>query len=95
MGNVLTVALSAFASSGVCARNWCWMRLPSWASTSAGTSFGVWVTKKMPTPFDLISRTVWVIWSMKALEASLNSRCASSKKKTSFGRSVSPTSGRS
>ena len=33
-------AFSAFASSGVNARSACCTRLPSWASTSAGTSFG-------------------------------------------------------
>jgi len=89
------VALSALASLGVCARSWCCTRDPSWASTSSGTSFGVWVTKNTPTPLDRISRTVWAIASRKAFEASRNSRWASSKKKTSFGLSMSPTSGRS
>ncbi len=92
---MFTVALSALASFGVCARSWCWTRDPSWASTASGTSVGLWVTKKTPTPFDRISRTVWAIWSRNAFDASWNSRCASSKKKTSFGLSASPTSGRS
>ena len=92
---MLTVALSALASFGVCARSWCWTREPSWASTASGTSVGLWVTKKTPTPFERISRTVWAIWSRNAFEASLKSRCASSKKKTSLGLSTSPTSGRS
>ena len=95
VGKVLAVALSAFASSGVKARSACWTRLPSWARTSPGMSFGVWVMKKMPTPLERIRRTVWTTWSRNALEASLNSRCASSKKNTSFGTSASPTSGSS
>ena len=37
------------------------------SSTSAGTSFGVWVTKKTPTPFERISRTVCATESRKAL----------------------------
>ena len=44
-------------------------------------SFGVWVMKKTPTPFERISRTVWVTDSMNALLAPSKSRCASSKKK--------------
>ena len=92
---MLTVALSALASSGVNARSACCTRLPSWPSTSSGTSLGVWVTKKTPTPLERISRTVCAIESRKSLLASLNSRCASSKKNTSFGLSESPTSGRS
>ena len=71
------------------------MREPSWPSTSSGTSVGDCVTKKTPTPLERISRTVWAIWSRKASEASLKSRCASSKKKTSLGLSRSPSSGRS
>ncbi len=47
----------------------------------------------MPTPRERISRTTWVIVDWKSFDASLNSRCASSKKNTSFGLSVSPTSG--
>ena len=87
--------MSALASFGVAARSWCWMREPSWARTASGTSVGLCVTKKTPTPLERISRTVCAIWSRNALDASLNSRCASSKKKTSFGLSRSPTSGRS
>ena len=49
--------------------------------------------KKTPTPFDRIKRTVWVTDSRKAFVVSSNRRCASSKKKTSFGFSRSPTSG--
>ena len=66
-GNVEAVALSALASSGVKARSACCTRLPSWARTSPGTSFGVWVTKKTPTPLDRISRTVWAIASRNVL----------------------------
>ena len=68
---------------------------PSWESTSEGTSRGVWVTKKTPTPLERISRTVWAIASRKASEASSKSRCASSKKNTSLGFSRSPASGSS
>ena len=50
--------LRALASSGVKARRACCTRLPSWPSTSAGTSLGVCVTKKMPTPLERMSRTV-------------------------------------
>ncbi len=71
------------------------MREPSWASTSSGTSVGDWVTKTTPTPLLRISRTVCAIDSRNALEASRNSRWASSKKNTSLGLSTSPTSGRS
>ncbi len=92
-GTCDTVARSAFASSGVNARSACWTRLPSCPSTSAGTSFGVWVTKKTPTPFERISRTVCSTESRNASVASSNSRCASSKKKTSFGLGRSPASG--
>ncbi|MNI65668.1 hypothetical protein D3C73_1211840 [compost metagenome] len=56
---------------------------------------GVWVTKKMPTPLERMSRTVVVMASRKALDAPLNSRWASSRKKTSLGLSRSPASGRS
>ena len=94
-GNVLTVALRALASSGVKARSACCTRFPSWASTSPGTSLGVWVTKNTPTPFERISRTVRAMASRNASLASSNSRCASSKKNTSLGFSTSPTSGRS
>ncbi len=87
--------LSALASSGVKARRACWTRLPSWASTPAGTSLGDCVTKKTPMPFERMSRTVCSMACRNALLASLKSRCASSKKKTSFGLSRSPSSGRS
>ncbi len=66
-GNVRTVARNAFASSGVNARSACCTRLPSWPSTSAGTSFGVWVTKKTPTPFERMRRTVWTVDSTNRL----------------------------
>ena len=46
---------------------------------------GAWVTKYTPTPFERISRTVCSICSSSASEASSKSRCASSKKKHSFG----------
>ena len=58
---------SALASSGVNARSACWTRLPSWPRTSAGTSFGVWVTKNTPTPLERISRTVCSTESTNAL----------------------------
>ena len=89
-----TVFDSAFWSSGVKARNACWMRAPNWESTSLGTSVGSWVQKNTPTPLDRISFTVCSTCCRNALEASVNSRCASSKKNTSFGLSTSPTSGR-
>ena len=73
------------ASSGVKVRSACCTRLPSWPSTALGTSVGFWVTKKTPTPLDRISRTVWVTDSRNALLAPVNSRCASSRKNTSFG----------
>ena len=63
---MFTVCFSALASFGVAARSWCWIREPSWASTSSGTSVGDWVTKKTPTPFDRINRTVWAIESRKS-----------------------------
>ncbi len=69
------------------------MRLPSWASTDEGTSAGTWVTKYTPTPLDRMSRAVRSIWSISASDASLNSRCASSKKKHSLGLGRSPASG--
>ncbi len=56
-------------------------------------SVGSWVQKNTPTPFDRISLTVCSTCSRKALDASANSRCASSKKNTSLGLSTSPTSG--
>src|SRR5688500_20169401 len=56
-------------------------------------SVGSCVQKKTPIPLDRMSFTVWVIWSRNALEALENSRCASSKKKTSLGFSTSPSSG--
>ena len=49
--------------------------------------------KKIPTPFERISLTVCSILSSNCLGALLNSKCASSKKKTIFGLSKSPTSG--
>ena len=64
---MFTVALSALASLGVAARSWCWIREPSCASTSSGTSVGLWVTKKTPTPLERISRTVRVIASQEVL----------------------------
>ena len=59
----------------------------------AGTSFGVCVTKKTPTPLERISRTVWLDRLDERLARVRNSRCASSKKKTSLGLSRSPASG--
>ena len=42
---VSAACFSALASRGVKARSACWMRLPSCASTSPGTSSGFWVQK--------------------------------------------------
>ena len=84
---------SALSSSAVKARSACCTRLPSWPSTSPGTSLGLCVTKKIPTPFERMSRTTCSTWSRSALLAPSKSRCASSKKNTSFGLSMSPTSG--
>ena len=50
--------------------------------------------KYIPTPLDLTSFTTCSIFSSRALDASLNRRCASSKKNTILGLSQSPTSGR-
>ena len=47
----------------------------------------------MPTPLERMRRTVCSTDSRNAFEASVNSRCASSKKKTSLGLSTSPASG--
>jgi hypothetical protein len=58
-------------------------------------SVGCWVQKKTPTPFERISLTVCSMRSRNAFEASENSRCASSKKNTSLGFSMSPASGSS
>ncbi|COX47803.1 Uncharacterised protein [Mycobacterium tuberculosis] len=55
---------------------------------------GSWVQKNTPTPLERISFTVCSTCSRKAFEASVNNRCASSKKNTSLGLSRSPTSGR-
>ena len=49
--------------------------------------------KNTPTPLERMSRTVWATCSTNSFGASANSRCASSKKKTSFGLSRSPASG--
>ena len=46
-----------------------------------------------PSLVEKIEQTVRLIRSTSAFGASLNSRCASSKKNTSFGLSRSPTSG--
>ena len=86
--------LTAFWSRGVNARSACWTRLPSCPSTFSGMSMGLCVTKNTPTPFERISRTTCSTFSSSAGGASLKSRCASSKKNTSFGFSRSPTSGR-
>ena len=93
--NVSAAAFTAFWSLAVKARSACCTRLPSCASTSSGTSVGLCVTKNTPTPFERISRTTCSTLSISAFGASSNSRCASSKNSTSFGRSRSPTSGSS
>ncbi len=54
----------------------------------------VCVTKYTPTPFDRIRRATCSTLSINAFGASSNNKCASSKKKTSFGLSGSPTSGK-
>ena len=58
-------------------------------------SVGSCVMKKTPTPLERISRMVWVTDSKNPLLASVNSRCASSKKNANVGLSGSPTSGSS
>ncbi|CFE02657.1 Uncharacterised protein [Bordetella pertussis] len=90
---VCAAVLTAFWSRGVKARKACWMRLPSWPSTVSGMSSGFCVTKYTPTPLERTSRTTCSILSSSADGASLNSRCASSKKNTSPGCSGSPISG--
>jgi len=85
--------LTAFWSRGVKARSACCTRLPSWPSTVSGTSSGFCVTKNTPTPLERMRRTTCSIFSSSGFGASVNKRCASSKKKTSFGLSGSPTSG--
>ena len=90
---VSPAALTAFWSRGVNARSACCTRLPSCASTVSGTSNGFCVTKYTPTPLLRTSRTTSSMRSTSAAGASLNSRCASSKKNTSLGLSRSPTSG--
>jgi len=91
---VVAAARTAFWSLGVKARRACCTRLPSWPSTDSGTSSGLWVIKYTPTPLERINRTTCSILLSSALGASLNSRCASSKKNTKRGLSASPTSGR-
>ena len=70
------------------------MRLPSWPNTVSGMSIGFCVTKYTPTPFERIKRTTCSIFSSNTLGASLNNKCASSKKNANFGLSTSPTSGK-
>ena len=60
-------------------------------SAAAFTAF--WSRGVMPTPFERISRTTCWTASSSGFGASVKRRCASSKKKTSFGLSRSPTSG--
>ena len=60
----------------------------------SGTSDGFCVTKYTPTPFERINRTTCSTFCSSDGGASLNSRCASSKKNASLGLSRSPTSGR-
>ena len=91
--SVSAAVFTAFWSRGVKARKACCTRLPSWPSTVSGISSGFCVTKYTPTPLERIKRTTCSIFSSNAGGASLNSRCASSKKNTSFGFSTSPTSG--
>ena len=55
------------------------------SNTASGTSVGFWVTKKIPTPFDLINLMIVSIWLSSALLASLNIRCASSINMTNLG----------
>ena len=91
---VVAAAFTAFWSRGVKARSACCTRLPSWASTVSGMSSGFCVTNTRPRPWLRTSRTTSSMRSTSAAGASLNSRCASSKKNTSLGLSRSPTSGR-
>ena len=49
--------------------------------------------KYKPIPRDLINLTTWTICFKRYVGILLNNKCASSKKKTIFGLSKSPTSG--
>ena len=92
--NVSAADLTAFWSRGVKARKACWMRLPSCPRMVSGRSSGFWVTKYTPTPFERIRRTTCSICLVNAGGISSNNRCASSKNRTNFGLSRSPTSGK-
>ena len=50
--------------------------------------------KYNPTPFDLISLTICSIFLPNSTDISSNNKCASSKKNTNLGLSISPTSGK-
>ena len=94
-GYVLTVLAMPAWSSGVNTRRACWTRAPSCESTSDGMSVGCCEQKNTPTPLERMSLTVCTTWSRNALDAPVNSRCASSKMNTSSGLSTSPFSGSS
>ena len=94
LGNVATVCFRALASFGVCARNWRCTREPSCASTSSGTSFGVWVNEEdadsgSDQPYGLRDRVE------KGPGCIGEEQMGFIEKKTNFGLSISPTSGRS
>jgi hypothetical protein len=91
---VSAAVFTDFMSRGVYARSACWMRLPSWPSTSPGMSSGFCEQKNTPTPFERIRRTTCSMRCCSAGGQSSKSRCASSNTNTSFGCSRSPTSGR-
>ena len=91
--DVATVCFRALASFG-CARNWCCTREPSCASTSSGTSFGVWVNEEdagsgSDQPHGLRDRVE------KGPGCIGEEQMGFIEKKTNFGLSISPTSGRS
>src|SRR5690606_18892553 len=90
---VSAAVFTAFWSRGVKARSACCTRLPSWPRMSVGTSSGNCEQKYTPTPLERMIRTTCSMRWRSAGGASSNSRCASSKMKTSLGRSRSPTSG--
>ncbi len=92
---VSAAARIAFCCFGVKERNACCTRFPNCPNTLSGISEGFWVIKKIPTPLERIRRTTCSTFSSNALGASLNNKCASSKKNTNFGFSASPASGNS
>ncbi len=91
--NVCAAVFTAFCSLGVYALSACCTRFESCANTLSGMSDGLCEMKYMPTPFERISFTTCSIFCTSTFGASLNKRCASSKKNTISGFSASPRSG--